>query len=131
MGEQFGVKGFPTLKFFHNGEVYDYAGGRSKEAISAFALGGYKSSTGSKIGSAKAAPAVAATPVDKAKAYVNRVVKYVETGVASLKKGNFQTAESIIVILISVIGFQGLVILALLLTSGSGQGRVVKDKKEN
>jgi Thioredoxin-like domain/Thioredoxin len=34
---EYGVKGFPTLKYFLNGEFYDYNGGRDEKALLAFA----------------------------------------------------------------------------------------------
>lgn len=33
LGERFGIKGFPTLKFFKSGTPSDYEGGRTKDAI--------------------------------------------------------------------------------------------------
>lgn len=33
VAEKFGVKGFPTLKFFHNGKDSEYGGGRTKDTI--------------------------------------------------------------------------------------------------
>lgn len=33
LGEKFGIKGFPTLKFFINGEPVDYSGAREEEPI--------------------------------------------------------------------------------------------------
>jgi protein disulfide-isomerase A1 len=33
LGERFGIKGFPTLKFFKGGNPSDYEGGRTKDAI--------------------------------------------------------------------------------------------------
>lgn len=33
LGERFGIKGFPTLKFFKNGVPSDYEGGRTKDTI--------------------------------------------------------------------------------------------------
>jgi len=33
LGERFGIKGFPTLKFFKGGNPGDYEGGRTKDAI--------------------------------------------------------------------------------------------------
>lgn len=34
--DEFGVRGYPTLKFSYDGEIYDYPGGRSKDEIIAF-----------------------------------------------------------------------------------------------
>lgn len=36
MAEQFQIQGFPSLKFFINGEPVDYNGERTKEAISSW-----------------------------------------------------------------------------------------------
>jgi protein disulfide-isomerase A1 len=36
LGETYGVTGFPTLKFFRNGEPSDYEGGRTERDIVAF-----------------------------------------------------------------------------------------------
>ena len=47
--KRFGVKGFPTLKFFADGQVRDYAGGRDLESMSAFALGGYADVDGADV----------------------------------------------------------------------------------
>lgn len=33
LGERYEVKGFPTLKFFNNGEVSEYTGGRDANSI--------------------------------------------------------------------------------------------------
>ncbi len=33
LGERFEIQGFPTLKFFHNGQVLDYEGGRTAAEI--------------------------------------------------------------------------------------------------
>ena len=33
MAEEYGVQGFPTLKFFKNGEPKEYGGGRTSETI--------------------------------------------------------------------------------------------------
>eukprot|EP00636_Phaeomonas_parva_P019301 CAMPEP_0118853698 /NCGR_PEP_ID=MMETSP1163-20130328/2160_1 /TAXON_ID=124430 /ORGANISM="Phaeomonas parva, Strain CCMP2877" /LENGTH=156 /DNA_ID=CAMNT_0006786291 /DNA_START=276 /DNA_END=743 /DNA_ORIENTATION=+ len=37
LADDHGVKGFPTLRFFHSGEFYDYDGGRDFDALSDFA----------------------------------------------------------------------------------------------
>ena len=34
---RFGVRGYPTLKFFHNGQQFSYKGKRTKEALVNFA----------------------------------------------------------------------------------------------
>jgi protein disulfide-isomerase A1 len=36
LGEKFGVKGFPTLKFFRNGQHSEYNGGRTEATIIAW-----------------------------------------------------------------------------------------------
>jgi len=38
VSEEFGVQGFPTLKWFHNGEATDYQGGRTADAIVSWIL---------------------------------------------------------------------------------------------
>ncbi|CAE7675426.1 unnamed protein product [Symbiodinium microadriaticum] len=42
LGNRFDIKGFPTIKFFRQGQTYDYKGGRSLEAFVNFVKGGYK-----------------------------------------------------------------------------------------
>merc|ERR1711916_170121 len=39
---QFGVRGYPTLKYIDDSTVYDYSGARSIDAFQKFADGGYK-----------------------------------------------------------------------------------------
>eukprot|EP01133_Synstelium_polycarpum_P009179 gene9179-10770_t len=43
--QRFQVKGYPTVKFAHNGALYDYQGERKFDALTEFALEGYKSAT--------------------------------------------------------------------------------------
>jgi len=38
ISEEFGIQGFPTLKWFHNGEPTDYQGGRTGDAIVSWIL---------------------------------------------------------------------------------------------
>jgi len=38
VAEEYGIQGFPTLKWFHNGEATDYQGGRTADAIVAWIL---------------------------------------------------------------------------------------------
>jgi thioredoxin-like negative regulator of GroEL len=47
--KRFGVKGFPTLKFFADGKVHTYNGGRDVEAMLAFATGGYADAEGDDV----------------------------------------------------------------------------------
>lgn len=49
ISKRFGVKGFPTLKFFADRKVYDYKGGRDVAAMEAFASGGYSSTEGAEV----------------------------------------------------------------------------------
>jgi len=39
--QEYQIQGFPTLKFFKDGEVLDYWGNRLLDDLHAFALGGY------------------------------------------------------------------------------------------
>jgi len=41
IAKRFSIKGFPTLKFFHEGRFYDYRGTRTVEAFIEFATTGY------------------------------------------------------------------------------------------
>ena len=47
--ERFGVKGFPTLKFFADRQLYTYTGARNVEALQAFAIGGYNDAEGEEV----------------------------------------------------------------------------------
>ena len=38
IAEEYGIQGFPTLKWFHNGEATDYQGGRTGDAIVSWIL---------------------------------------------------------------------------------------------
>jgi thiol-disulfide isomerase/thioredoxin len=49
LGERFGIKGFPTIKFFHGGEVFDYKGKRSVADFKTYVQGGYQQLTGSAV----------------------------------------------------------------------------------
>ncbi|TYZ60643.1 hypothetical protein PybrP1_004901 [[Pythium] brassicae (nom. inval.)] len=49
LGKRFGIRGFPTLLFFHQGQVFKYAGARNVEELASFARGGYKSGTGEPV----------------------------------------------------------------------------------
>jgi thioredoxin domain-containing protein 5 len=49
LGTRFDIKGFPTIKFFSQGKIYDYSGRRTKEAFIDFVNGGYKSTSGSAV----------------------------------------------------------------------------------
>jgi len=42
---RFGIKGFPTIKFFKEGKVYDYKGARTVDGFIAFSESGYETAT--------------------------------------------------------------------------------------
>jgi hypothetical protein len=48
LGSRFDIKGFPTIKFFHEGEVFPYKGARSKAAFTSYVKGGYADVGGEK-----------------------------------------------------------------------------------
>jgi len=66
---RFGVRGYPTIKFYKDGTLYDYAGARTQEAFTAFMETGY-STAASKPLPPKIAPAgtPSATASEPAKA---------------------------------------------------------------
>ena len=41
LGTRFGIKGFPTLKFFKDGKIYDYKGKRDLGSLRSFARGDF------------------------------------------------------------------------------------------
>jgi len=45
LASRFGVRGFPTIKLIHGGKVYSYKGQRTLADFTAFAAGGYATST--------------------------------------------------------------------------------------
>jgi thioredoxin-like negative regulator of GroEL len=49
LAAKFGIKGFPTLKFFSGGKVYDYSGARTLSAFKEFAESGYTKTEGRRI----------------------------------------------------------------------------------
>lgn len=49
LGERFGIKGFPTIKYFHGGEVFDYKGKRNVQEFSTFAKTGYTQAEGKPV----------------------------------------------------------------------------------
>ncbi|KDO28117.1 hypothetical protein SPRG_06772 [Saprolegnia parasitica CBS 223.65] len=49
IGERFGVQGFPTLIFFKDGKMYEYAGARSLDALTTFVSTGYTEKAGDPI----------------------------------------------------------------------------------
>eukprot|EP00127_Corallochytrium_limacisporum_P005752 Clim_evm131s210 gene=Clim_evmTU131s210 len=46
---RFGIRGFPTLYMIDNGKMYKYQGARTKEALSAFAKGGYEKAASEEV----------------------------------------------------------------------------------
>lgn len=67
LARRFGIRGFPTLLFFHKGQMYKYVGPRTAEALDAFALEGFRSLDGVPV---PKLPGV----VDKALAAINAAV---------------------------------------------------------
>jgi len=49
LGKRFGIRGFPTLLFFHHGSMYEYSGSRTAEDMTKYATGGFKSGLGKKV----------------------------------------------------------------------------------
>ncbi|KDO24271.1 hypothetical protein SPRG_09907 [Saprolegnia parasitica CBS 223.65] len=49
IGERFGIQGFPTLVFFKDGKMYEYAGARSLDALTTFVTTGYTEKAGDPI----------------------------------------------------------------------------------
>jgi len=49
---QFGVRGYPTIKFLQGGRAYDYSGARSIEAFASFARDGFRSAQNKEIAGA-------------------------------------------------------------------------------
>ena len=47
--KRFGVKGFPTLKFFADRKVFDYSGARDVASLEAYASGGYSDTEGKEV----------------------------------------------------------------------------------
>jgi thioredoxin domain-containing protein 5 len=54
--QRYAVRGYPTVKFIHDGQVYDYKGARTIEAFTEFSATGYSSSTASPLPPKGAAP---------------------------------------------------------------------------
>lgn len=49
LGTRFDIKGFPTIKFFRQGKIYDYSGRRTKDAFVDYVTGGYQSATSNDV----------------------------------------------------------------------------------
>lgn len=50
LGSKFNIKGFPTLKYFHDGQVYDYSGPRTVSSFKEFSVDkGYTKVEGKRI----------------------------------------------------------------------------------
>jgi thioredoxin-like negative regulator of GroEL len=49
IGTRFDIKGFPTIKFFRQGQIYDYNGRRSKDAFIQFVTSGYKDAKSAEV----------------------------------------------------------------------------------
>ena len=49
LGTRFEIKGFPTIKFFHGGEIFTFRGKRTVEDFTAFVNGGYKTAESAKV----------------------------------------------------------------------------------
>mmetsp|Transcript_18924 Transcript_18924/g.33009 ORF Transcript_18924/g.33009 Transcript_18924/m.33009 type:complete len:246 (-) Transcript_18924:88-825(-) len=73
--KRFGVRGFPTLKFFRQGQVYTYKGARTKEALLEFVQGGYNDSEQN-----------GAEPVPGNPTFFSEAKKFAKQVVAEIKK---------------------------------------------
>lgn len=49
LGTKFGIKGFPTVKFFSGGMVYDFKGARTVKDFTEFATSGYSKTEGKRV----------------------------------------------------------------------------------
>lgn len=49
LGTKFDIKGFPTVKFFNEGKVYDYRGARTTKDFKEFAEVGYTKTDGKRL----------------------------------------------------------------------------------
>lgn len=48
-GNQYGIKGFPSLKLIAKGELFDYKGGRDLASLKAYVQGGYSKDKSTKL----------------------------------------------------------------------------------
>jgi len=53
---RYSIRGYPTIKFIHEGKVYDYRGGRTLDAFAEFGTTGYTSATGTPLPAKGSAP---------------------------------------------------------------------------
>ena len=69
---RFKVRGFPTLKLFAHGKMYDYSGSRDADALQAFAEGGYAEVDGEKVPSL---PTIFSKFIDSMQEDVDHILK--------------------------------------------------------
>jgi thioredoxin domain-containing protein 5 len=115
LGSRFDIKGFPTVKFFHHGEVFDYSGSRKKEAFAEFVTVGYKSTTGIKV------------PLDKT--LMDKIKKPFLDAMSEIKKGNYTSPEVIVLALPVVVLF--VMIISLTLLGGEDEVPTKQEKTES
>ncbi len=85
IGQRFGVKGFPTIKFFHGGKLFSYSGSRSQEALVAFARSGYASGEGEVV-----PQVIAASPEEPKKGAESSLEPTGSSDVVVLTSDNFE-----------------------------------------
>lgn len=115
LGSRFGVRGFPTLIFFHNGQLYRYSGQRTKEDLVQFATEKYKTVQGIPIPEPP-------TFFDEISSTVTGLLKGAQ---ADFKAGKY-TSPRIMVLALPVVFV--LVLLAIIFTTPSDAGMPSPDE---
>lgn len=108
LGSRFDIKGFPTIKFFHEGEVYPYKGARSKDAFVAYVKGGYTEVGGDK------------TPDQPvwSEMMIKSVTDPFKKAMNDVQKGKFLTPNTIVIALPALAVFMIVIVMAVIPDGG-------------